>query len=90
MIALLLSKKIINTSKLWERIGRYGMGIYIFQQFILVTLYYRTALPEYVSIESLPWIGLLTAFVSSYVLTELLLKIKLGCLLLGERISINK
>lgn len=53
-------------------------GIYLFQQFILQILYYKTSLPTIVGPYWLPWIGLAITLVTSYILTKIFLKTKLG------------
>ena len=53
-------------------------GIYLFQQFILQILYYKTALPTLVGPYWLPWVGLIVTLVCSYLLTKLSLKTKIG------------
>ena len=57
-------------------------GVYLFQQFILQILYYKTALPAIVGAYWLPWIGLFVALIVSYILTTLSLKTKIGKLLM--------
>lgn len=53
-------------------------GIYLFQQFILQILYYKTQLPSLVGPYWLPWVGLVITLILSYVLTKLCLKTRLG------------
>ena len=53
-------------------------GIYLFQQFILQILYYKTTLPSLVGPYWLPWVGLVITLILSYLLTKLSLKTKLG------------
>lgn len=53
-------------------------GIYLFQQFILQILYYKTSLPTIVGPYWLPWIGLAITLVTSYILTKISLKTKIG------------
>lgn len=53
-------------------------GIYLFQQFILQILYYKTSLPTIVGPYWLPWIGLAITLVTSYILTKLSLKTNIG------------
>lgn len=48
-------------------------GVYIFQQFILMYLYYHTALPIIVGAYWLPWIGVVVTLVLS-ILFSILLK----------------
>ena len=58
-------------------------GIYLFQQFVLQLLYYKTSLPLLVGPCWLPWCGFVIAAVVSYVLSTLLLKTKPGRFLIG-------
>lgn len=58
-------------------------GIYLFQQFILQLLYYKTSLPVLVGPYWLPWVGFLLALPISYLFTLLLLKTKTGKYLIG-------
>lgn len=60
------------------KINKYCFGIYIFQQFIIKAIYYKTAVPEYVSILIMPFLTLLIAILISFALTYILLKTKLG------------
>lgn len=53
-------------------------GIYLFQQFILQILYYKTSLPAIVGAYWLPWVGLIVTLIISYILTKLSLKTRLG------------
>ena len=53
-------------------------GVYLFQQFILQILYYKTTLPSLVGPYWLPWIGLIITLIVSYILTKLTLKTKIG------------
>ena len=53
-------------------------GVYLFQQFILQILYYKTQLPSLVGPYWLPWFGLFVTLVLSYALTKLSLKTKIG------------
>lgn len=58
-------------------------GIYLFQQFILYSLYYKTGFPSIVGPYCLPWLGFLIATSMSYVLADVLLKTKVGKYLIG-------
>lgn len=57
-------------------------GVYIFQQFILKFLYYKTNLPLIGSIW-LPWVGFIITIILSIMLTKISLKTKTGRFLLG-------
>ena len=56
-------------NKAYVELGKYCMGVYVFQQFILQYLYYHTALPQTVGFMSLPWISFGIALLSSLLLT---------------------
>ena len=58
-------------------------GIYLFQQFVLQLLYYKTNFPLWVGPYGLPWCGFVIAAVVSYMLSALLLKTKIGRFLIG-------
>ena len=58
-------------------------GIYIFQQFLLKILYYKTDFPTVVGPYWLPWCGFVIAIAISFVLSALLLKTKKGKFLIG-------
>lgn len=58
-------------------------GIYLFQQFVLQLLYYKTSFPIIVGPYWLPWCGFVIAAVVSYILSVLLLKTKTGRFLIG-------
>lgn len=58
-------------------------GIYLFQQFVLQFLFYKTSIPLVVGPYWLPWCGFLIALVLSYLLTELSLRTKIGKFLIG-------
>ena len=58
-------------------------GIYLFQQFVLQVLYYKTSFPIVVGPYWLPWCGFVIATVVSYLLSVLLLKTKMGKFLVG-------
>lgn len=58
-------------------------GIYLFQQFVLQLLYYKTEFPVLVGPYWLPWCGFVIAAAVSYLLSALLLKTKTGKFLIG-------
>lgn len=58
-------------------------GVYIYQQFILQILYYKTGLPEVLGPYLLPWVGVVVTLVLSVVLTRLTLKTRFGRFLIG-------
>ncbi len=58
-------------------------GVYVYHQFILVFLYYHTALPLAVGSYFLPFVGFVITFIISVVLTKLTLKTKIGRFVIG-------
>ncbi len=60
------------------KLGEYCFGVYLFQQFILMGLYYHTNLPTIVGSNWLPWIGTAIALSGSLLLSWLFRKTKLG------------
>ena len=58
-------------------------GIYLFQQFVLQLLYYKTSFPSWVGPYWLPWCGFVIAAVISWLLSDLLLRTKTGKFLIG-------
>lgn len=80
---VLLYVKNHNLNKFTIRFAGCCFGIYIFQQFLLQLLYYKTSFPIFVGPFWLPWCGFVIATVVSYGLTILLLKTKTGKFLIG-------
>jgi hypothetical protein len=58
-------------------------GIYLFQQFILQGLFYKTDFAATVGTYWLPWLGFAIATPLSYLMAQLLLKTKIGKFLIG-------
>lgn len=65
-------------SKATVKISACCFGIYLFQQFVLQLLYYKTSLPLLVGPYWLPWCGFVVAALVSYLLSDLWLKLKWG------------
>ncbi len=53
-------------------------GIYLFQQFVLLALYFYTPLPILLGSYVLPWVGFVVAFITSYQLTKVVRSTRLG------------
>ena len=70
-------------SEATKKIAACCFGIYLFQQFILQLLYYKTDFPIWVGPYWLPWCGFIIATVVSYLLSDLLLKTKTGRFMIG-------
>lgn len=64
-------------------LNSYCYGVYIYQQFILVYLYYHINLPYFVSPGILPWIGLFITLNTSVALCYITLKTRIGRFLIG-------
>lgn len=69
-------------SKITFKVGACCFGIYLFQQFILLLLYYHTNFPSFVGPYLLPWCGFAIAITFSWILTDLLRRTRLGKALL--------
>lgn len=65
------------------KLASWCFGIYLFQQFILQLLYYKTNFPNFMGPYLLPWCGFVIATVFSCILSALLLKTKVGKFLIG-------
>ena len=65
-----------------DKLASYCFGIYIFQQFILIIIYYHTDMHLLISYKLLPWIALVMTFLLSYTLTILIKKVSIGRYLL--------
>lgn len=69
VVALYLSAVHFTTKHLLKKwyieIGKYCMGVYVFQQFILQYLMYYTSLPAIVGFIALPWVAFAIALMSS-------------------------
>lgn len=61
----------------------YCYGVYIYQQFILQILYYKTELPYLVGAYELPWIAFIITLILSLLLCYITLKFKWGRFLIG-------
>ena len=80
--AILYIKK-HQLSKLIQCVATCSFGIYLFQQFILQFLYYKTDFSSLVGPYWLPWCGFVFTMVLSFLLSFLLLKTKVGRFLIG-------
>lgn len=70
-------------SETTKKVAACCFGIYLFQQFVLQLLYYKTDFPICVGPYWLPWCGFVIAAVVSYVLSAVLLKTKVGSFIIG-------
>lgn len=59
------------------------MGIYIFQQFILQYIYYKTTIPQIVGPYWLPWFGTIVTIIFSIGFTIIIRQFKIGKFLIG-------
>lgn len=83
MVMMLIFKKKNHISKLLLRLSNLCFGVYIYQQFILMILYYHTEIPEIVGNLALPWVGFVVTLVISVCLSYITHRIKLGRYLIG-------
>ncbi len=65
------------------QLASFCFGIYLFQQFILQFLYYKTSFPAFVGPYWLPWCGFVIAISCSIMLSVFLLRTKVGRFLIG-------
>ena len=65
------------------RYSQYSFGVYIFHEFILKLLYYKSPVPQIVGSYYLGWIGLIITIPISFFLSWLFLKTRLGRRLIG-------
>lgn len=82
LINYLLHKEYIRPKAWVENMNQYCYGIYLFQQFILQYLYYKTSFPERVGPYWLPWLGFLIALCLSFLFSYLLRKTRVGRMLI--------
>lgn len=59
-------------------VGNLCFGVYLFQQFILQTVYYQTDMPGFVGAIFTPWVGFIIALLGSLFLTWLCRLTKVG------------
>lgn len=82
-INYLIEKRNIKTSKWLIQFNKLCFGIYLFQQFILQVLYYKTSLPTILGSYWLPWFGFVLTMIVSIILTDISIKTKVGRLLIS-------
>ena len=76
-------KKILEDSPKLITMSGYCYGVYIYQQFILQILYYKTSLPLHVNDWILPWVASVITLVLSILFCHYSLKTKFGRFLIG-------
>lgn len=69
--------------KVLDILNPYCFGIYLFQQFIIQILYYKTPLFTTVGTYLAPWIALIITSITSFILTYILRLSKIGRCLIG-------
>ena len=79
----LIEKKVFQVPQWVINLSPLCFGIYLFQQFILQYLYYKTNIPSLVGPYLLPWIALIITLVFSYFFAVLIKKTRLGEILIG-------
>ena len=77
-----IQMKIKDNAKLIKLSG-YCYGVYIFQQFILKFLYYKTDFTIAINPYLVPWIALILTIALSLMLTGMCLKTRFGRFLIG-------
>ena len=77
-----IQKKIAGNRYLIKLSG-YCYGVYIFQQFILIFLYFKTNFAENVNPYILPWLATLITIALSLLFTHILLRTRFGRFLIG-------
>lgn len=78
LVNYLLKTKNINIPQWIINLSPVCFGVYLFQQFILQYLYYKTNIPSLVGSYWLPWVGLIVTTIGSYFLACLLRMTKIG------------
>ena len=78
----ILKQVLENSPKLIIMSG-YCYGVYIYQQFILQILYYKTSLPLHINEWLLPWVAFFITLVLSILFCHYSLKTKFGRFLIG-------
>lgn len=58
-------------------------GVYIYQQFILMILYYKTTLPKFTETHVLPWVGCIITLFMSIMLSQITIRTRFGRFLIG-------
>ncbi len=76
-------QKKIDGNRLLIRLSGYCYGVYIFQQFILKVLYYKTDMVMCINPYVLPWVATAVTIVLSLIFTGLLLRTRAGRFLIG-------
>lgn len=66
-----------------NKLAANSFGIYLFQQFVLLFLYYKTSFSLIVGPYWLPWCGFAIAIFVSYILSDFLRHTKIGKFLIG-------
>ena len=72
----------VGKDSMLVKIGNYCFGVYIFQQFVLKGLYFKTDIPGIVGPYILPWLGFVIALVVSFLLIYFIRLSKVGRALL--------
>lgn len=74
----LLITKQMKVFKMIVNLNTYCFGIYLFQQFILIALYYYTETPSLIGPYVLPWVGFIMALSVSILLSYYFRLTKIG------------
>lgn len=73
----------IDENRLLIKLSSYCYGVYIFQQFILKFLYYKSDMAQCINPYALPWVATVVTIALSLILTDLSLRTKVGRFLIG-------
>lgn len=76
-------QKKIDGNRLLIKLSGYCYGVYIFQQFILRYLYYKTDMAHCIDPYVLPWVATVVTIALSLILTDLSLRTRAGRFLIG-------
>ena len=71
-----------NIPQWTEQVAALSFGVYLFQQFILMGLYYHTTLPSLIGANGLPWLGFVSGLFGSLLMAYWIRKTKIGRLLI--------
>lgn len=72
-----------NIPHIWSTFATCSFGVYLFQQFILQFLYYKTDFPAQIGPYLLPWVGFSITLVLSFILSICFRKSNIGRYLIG-------
>lgn len=83
LATLLVDKGVLRETSFISWANTICFGVYLFQQFILQVIYYKTAAPIVFGPYWLPWFGFMVTWVLSSLFSWMLVKTKVGRFILG-------